>query len=157
MSAQTASRFFTTRLAAAVFALFPVAVSAGDFTDPFTAVDAKEDLSEPASTRSFVPGQVEEAAADAALLDRAAREGLVPVIVRLREDEDGGGRKFAASADERRSALAATQKRVLDAVPAVTANAQRRASVKQFSETRAIALHADAGEIAQLQIGRAHV
>lgn len=151
MPANTASRFFTTRLAAAVLVLFPVAAHAGDFTDPLNADDAKENLSAPASERSLAPAQVEDAlAAHDALLDRAAREGLVPVIIRLREEIGDSGRKFAASAEERRSALAATQKRVLDALPAVTANAQRRMSVKQFSETRAIALQADAGEIEQL-------
>ena len=152
MSAQTASRFFTTRLAAAVFAaLSPLAVSAGDFTDPLDWVDAKADLSEPAETRALAAEQAPDAvAAHDALLERALRDGPVPVIVRLREDDAASGRKFAASAEERRSALAATQKRVLDALPAVSANAQRLMSVKQFSETRAIALQADAGEIEQL-------
>lgn len=112
---------------------------------------AKDDLSAPASERALGdvdPGDPE--LREDALVERALRDGSVPVIVLLRDPDENNGRRFALSGETRRSALAMTQRRVLDSLPRMDANSPRGKSVKQFEEVPAFAMQADAMDIAGL-------
>lgn len=139
-------------IATAVLTLFPAQTThAASATDLPGEELAKDDLDSFAGERSLVevdpldPGQREEA-----LFERALREGPVPVIVLLREADENNGRRFALSGENRRSALAMTQRRVLDSLPRMDANSPRGKSVKQFEEVPAFAMRADLMDIAGL-------
>lgn len=139
-------------VAAAIFSIFPVPTAHAAMPADVPGEElAKDDLSTPASERALEnvdPGDPE--LFEEALVERALREGAVPVIVLLREPDENNGRRFALSGENRRSALALSQRRVLDSLPRMDANSPRGKSVKQFEEVPAFAMQADAMDIAGL-------
>lgn len=143
-----------TRLCIVVAAVF--SVSSAQTTYAASTVDvlgeglSKNDLRVSANQGSskavgpLAPDQDEDT-----LVERAMREGSVPVIVRLRvpNDKELG---FVPLGETAQSALALVQRRVLDSLPRMDANSFRSKNVKQFAKVPAFAMRADSMEIAGL-------
>ncbi|WP_200388962.1 S8 family peptidase [Thiocapsa imhoffii] len=129
---------------------------------PALAADQRGSDPHPWSAR--FPGSVEDllheiafpepavAAAErhAQLLDTAARQGSIPVIVRLRTTLAPEAILNAAAARLQRDQLAATEQRVLDWLTATTAKTEAQLGVKRFNLIPAMAIHADEHMLQQL-------
>ena len=93
----------------------------------------------------------QQPAADEGLFQRMEREGAIPVIVRLRVDpQHEGDRRFALSAKAPPGEIATVRRKVLERLPGLRLNPQKRANVKAFEQFEGFAMQADAADLSDL-------